>query len=91
MAHSTLSSRSGSPWLRVPFGFSLQVSKLLAFPIFRRTLGCFVVFAVSALLILPNLGFPRGVVFDESYYIAHAQKYLNSVFFCRLIRRLANS
>jgi dolichyl-phosphate-mannose--protein O-mannosyl transferase len=30
---------------------------------------------------LSNLGFPRGIIFDETYYITHAQKYLNGDFF----------
>lgn len=74
-------SLSGTVASRLGFGISSLIRKLLASPFFRRTLGSFVVFAVSALLILPNLGFPRGIVFDESYYITHAQKYLNGVFF----------
>lgn len=47
----------------------------------RRAVACLVLFALSALTILPNLGYPRAIVFDETYYITHAQKYLNGVFF----------
>lgn len=47
----------------------------------RRLVACLLLFALSAYLILPNLGYPRAIIFDETYYITHAQKYLNGVFF----------
>ena len=81
MNPSAPSSLHKSKFVRIPIEISLQIQNLLAIPLVRRALACFGVFAVSALLILPNLGFPRGIVFDEAYYITHAQKYLNGVFF----------
>ena len=47
----------------------------------RRLSACVALFMVSGALILPNLGSPRGIIFDETYYITHAQKYLNGIFF----------
>ena len=47
----------------------------------RRLVACLVLFAVSSAAILPNLGYPRAIIFDETYYITQAQKYLNDVFF----------
>ncbi len=47
----------------------------------RRLVSCLILFGVSSALILPNLGYPRAIIFDETYYITHAQKYLNGIFF----------
>lgn len=46
-----------------------------------RVIGCVILLGISASLILPNLGSPRAVVFDETYFIPTTQKYLNGVFF----------
>ncbi len=67
--------------LRLLSAVAAELRMLLAVPLARRLFGCFAVFAISALLILPYVGYPRGLVFDETYYITHAQKYLNGVFF----------
>lgn len=37
--------------------------------------------AAGLLLIFPDRGYPRAVVFDETYYIPMAQKYLNGIFY----------
>ncbi len=58
-----------------------QVASWFANALTRRVVACLLLFGVSAGLILPNLGYPRAIVFDETYYITHAQKYLNGVFF----------
>lgn len=47
----------------------------------RRVAGCLVLLAVSASLILPNLSYPQAIIFDETYFIPTAQRYLNGVFF----------
>jgi dolichyl-phosphate-mannose--protein O-mannosyl transferase len=47
----------------------------------RRLVACFILMFISALLILPNLGYPRAIIFDETYFIPTSQKYLNGVFF----------
>lgn len=46
----------------------------------RWMIGIFI-WALSVLLLFPTLGAPRGIVFDETYYIPRAQRYLNHVFF----------
>ena len=47
----------------------------------RRVSAVWLLFALSALLILPNLGYPRAIIFDETYFIPTTQRYLNNVFF----------
>ncbi len=37
--------------------------------------------AACLLLILPDRGYPRAVVFDETYYIPMAQKYIHGIFY----------
>jgi dolichyl-phosphate-mannose--protein O-mannosyl transferase len=46
----------------------------------RRIVAILVLFGLAASVILPNLGSPRAIIFDEAYYITHAQKYLNGDF-----------
>ena len=36
---------------------------------------------VNILLLFPNIGYPREVVFDETYLIPRAQAYINGIFF----------
>ncbi len=47
----------------------------------RRLIACSLLMFISAFLILPNLGYPRAIIFDETYFIPTSQKYLNGVFF----------
>ncbi len=44
-------------------------------------LAFLLVLVVSNVTYFRNYGYPRGSVFDESYYVADAQKYLHGVFF----------
>ncbi len=37
--------------------------------------------AACLLLFFPDMGYPRAVVFDETYYIPMAQKYLHGIFY----------
>jgi dolichyl-phosphate-mannose--protein O-mannosyl transferase len=46
-----------------------------------RVISCLLLIFISCLLILPNLGYPRAIVFDETYFVPTTQKYLNHVFF----------
>jgi len=36
---------------------------------------------VNSLILLPNLGYPNKIVFDETYLIPRAQAYINGIFF----------
>lgn len=56
-------------------------SWLQAYPLQRRWLTVALLWSVSALLLFPSLGTPRGIVFDETYYIPMAQRYLNHQFY----------
>ncbi len=47
----------------------------------RRVGALLVLFAISSFTMLPNLGYPRAIVFDETYFIPAAQKYLTGTFF----------
>src|SRR5512140_2463208 len=47
----------------------------------QRVIGCLILFLLSTLLIFQNLGSPRAIIFDETYFIPTTQKYLNGVFF----------
>src|SRR5215468_9028197 len=48
---------------------------------FRRTTLAVILWGITAFLLLPNLGYPRAVVFDETYMIPRAQRYMQGVFF----------
>ncbi len=72
--------------------FPLQIPRIITTPaahvaswfanaLTRRVVACLLLFGVSAGLILPNLGYPRAIVFDETYFVPTAQRYLNGVFF----------
>ncbi len=50
-------------------------------PFQRRLISILALWSVSALLLFPTLGYPRQTVFDESYMIPRAQKYINGIFF----------
>ena len=58
-----------------------MIKSLLTNRLALRIIGCVVLLGISASLILPNLGSPRAIVFDETYFIPTTQKYLNGVFF----------
>ncbi|MBI5035539.1 MAG: phospholipid carrier-dependent glycosyltransferase [Chloroflexi bacterium] len=62
---------SGSGCLRSPLGTRRR----------RQFWGCVALWLLSVFLIFPNLGSPRAIVFDETYFIPTTQKYLNGVFF----------
>lgn len=48
----------------------------------RTTLGLALWLAAACLLLIfPDRGYPRAVVFDETYYIPMAQKYIHGVFY----------
>lgn len=47
----------------------------------RQFWGCVALWFLSVFLIFPNLGSPRAIIFDETYFIPTTQKYLNNVFF----------
>src|SRR5919108_5624881 len=47
----------------------------------RQLIGCLILWFLSVLVIFPNLGSPRAIIFDETYFIPTTQKYLNNVFF----------
>lgn len=69
-----LLSRSGP-------GVRLGTAALLRHAWLRRVAEVLVLFAVSSFAVLPNLGYPRAIVFDETYFIPAAQKYLTGTFF----------
>lgn len=50
-------------------------------PLVRQAIGCLVLLAISSALIWPNLSYPQEIIFDETYFIPAAQRYLNGVFF----------
>lgn len=50
-------------------------------PLAGRVLACWILFFVSSQIIFTGLGTPRAIIFDETYFIPTAQKYLNRVFF----------
>lgn len=47
----------------------------------RRAVLALALWGITALLLLPNLGYPRAIVFDETYMIPRAQRYMQGVFF----------
>jgi dolichyl-phosphate-mannose-protein mannosyltransferase len=47
----------------------------------RRAVLALILWGITALLLFPNLGQPREIVFDETYMIPRAQRYLQGVFF----------
>ncbi len=49
--------------------------------VLRQALLAFILWGLTALLLFPNLGYPRAVVFDETYLIPRAQRYLRGIFF----------
>jgi len=58
-----------------------MIKSFLAHRWARHIIGCVILLGISASLILPNLGSPRAIIFDETYFIPTTQKYLNGVFF----------
>lgn len=50
-------------------------------PFQRRLISILALWSISALLLFPTLPYPREIVFDESYMIPRAQKYINGIFF----------
>jgi dolichyl-phosphate-mannose-protein mannosyltransferase len=46
-----------------------------------RVLGMVILWIISASLLLTNLGYPRAIVFDETYLIPRAQRYMQGIFF----------
>lgn len=50
-------------------------------PLERRWLISAFLWALSVCLLFPSLGTPRGIVFDETYYLPMAQRYLNHQFY----------
>ncbi|HEY2981068.1 MAG TPA: phospholipid carrier-dependent glycosyltransferase, partial [Anaerolineales bacterium] len=47
----------------------------------RRAVLGFVLWGITALLLFPKLGYPRQIVFDETYMIPRAQRYTQGIFF----------
>jgi len=47
----------------------------------RRAILALTLWALSAVLLLPGLGYPRAIVFDETYMIPRAQRYMQGIFF----------
>src|SRR5262245_13309398 len=47
----------------------------------RRTALAFLLWGIASALLLPFLSYPRAVVFDETYMIPRAQRYMQGVFF----------
>lgn len=47
----------------------------------RRIILALVLWGISAVLLLPWLGYPRAIVFDETYMIPRAQRYMQGIFF----------
>jgi dolichyl-phosphate-mannose-protein mannosyltransferase len=58
-----------------------SISWLFHKPLVGLTAGCLVIFIISAITIMPNLGYPRQIIFDETYFIPAAQRYLTGTFF----------
>ncbi|HEX2696741.1 MAG TPA: phospholipid carrier-dependent glycosyltransferase [Anaerolineales bacterium] len=48
---------------------------------FRRTALAVILWGIMAILLLPSLGYPRAIVFDETYMIPRAQRYMQGIFF----------
>jgi dolichyl-phosphate-mannose--protein O-mannosyl transferase len=67
----------------------LKMDKLMTRPkqnlrprfFYKHYLPHLVLLLVSAVLIFNKLNIPQAIVFDETYHIPSAQKYLNGVFF----------
>jgi dolichyl-phosphate-mannose-protein mannosyltransferase len=47
----------------------------------RRIFLPLILWGITAALLLPNLGYPRAIVFDETYMIPRAQRYMQGIFF----------
>ena len=50
-------------------------------PRVRRAILAVALWGITAILLLPNLGYPRAIVFDETYMIPRAQRYMQGLFF----------
>jgi len=50
-------------------------------PNLRRTVLAVILWGITAVLLFPQLGYPRAIVFDETYMIPRAQRYMQGVFF----------
>src|SRR5581483_10764703 len=50
-------------------------------PNLRRILLAVILWGITALLLFPRLGYPRAIVFDETYMIPRAQRYMQGIFF----------
>jgi dolichyl-phosphate-mannose-protein mannosyltransferase len=60
---------------------STFVTRLMSNSNSMRVLGMVILWIISASLLLTNLGYPRAIVFDETYYIPTVQRYIAGTFF----------
>jgi len=63
------------------FNFLSIVAKIKTSGYWRRPLLILIICFLGVFLYIPNLGYPRAIVFDETYLIPNAQSYINSMFF----------
>jgi dolichyl-phosphate-mannose-protein mannosyltransferase len=57
------------------------VTRLMNNSKLMRVLGIVILWLISASFLLTNLGYPRAIVFDETYLIPRAQRYMQGIFF----------
>lgn len=68
--------------MKKPFSFFIPfASKQILHPRQRQWAFILLLWALGLLLYLANNGYPRAIVFDETYLIPNAQSYINGIFF----------